>query len=99
MGKKSFSTNVFVFKEIGTKSAHAHPAEQIEPPRTRPSPEQPAALGLDLLDLLAQLVLARLRHLRGDLLENALDLLKLQENRTSRSLVHLIPPSVSSTQT
>ena len=64
-----------------------------------PSPEQLAALGLELLDLLAQLLLARLSHLRSDLQKNALDLLEFQENRTSRSLVHLIPPSVSSTQT
>ena len=80
-----------------TKSAH--PAEQIEPPRTRPSPEQLTALGLELLDLLAQLHLARLRHLRGNLLENALDLLELQENRASRSFVHIKPPFVSLTQT
>ena len=63
------------------------------------SSEQLAALGLELLDLLAKLLLARLSHLRSDLQKNALDLLEFQENRTSRSLVHLIPPSVSSTQT
>ena len=52
----------------------------------RPLPEQLAALGLDL----ALLALAQLRHLRGNLLQNALDLLEFQENRTSRSFFHLI---------
>ena len=50
------------YKKVNIHTKSAHPAERIEPPRTRPapepSPEQPAALGLELLDLLAQLVLA-----------------------------------------
>ena len=50
------------YKKVNIHTKSAHPAERIEPPRTRPapepSPEQPAALGFELLDLLAQLVLA-----------------------------------------